>query len=73
MDNAPVVTPKENVGVDILIKMMNELGRNCGYEGFFYFEKKKDCIGERNTFMVGVILGLHLRTDIEKMKMCLTR
>lgn len=53
MDNAPVVTPKENVGVDILIKMMNELGKNCGFEGFFYFEKK-DCIGERNTFMVGV-------------------
>ena len=73
MDNAPVVTPKENVGVDILIKMMNELGRNCGFEGFFYFEKKKDCIGERNTLMVGVCLGLHLRTDIEKMKMCLTR
>lgn len=37
MDNAPVVTPKENVGVDILIKMMNELGRNCGFEGFFIF------------------------------------
>lgn len=53
--------------------MMNELGKNCGFEGFFYFEKKKDCIGERNTFMVGVCLGLHLRTDIEKMKMCLTR
>lgn len=32
---------KENVGVDILIKMMNELGKNCGFEGFFYFEKKK--------------------------------
>lgn len=73
MDNAPVVTPKENVGVDILIKMMNELGRNCGFEGFFYLKKKKDCIGERNTFMVGVCLGLHLTTDIEKMKMCLTR
>lgn len=73
MDNAPVVTPKENVGVDILIEMMNESGKNCGFEGFFYFEKKKDCIGERNTFMVGVCLGLHLRTDIEKMKMCLTR
>lgn len=32
---------KENVGVDILIKMMNELGKNCGFEGFFYFEKKR--------------------------------
>lgn len=72
MDNAPVVTPKENVGVDILIKMMNEFGKNCGFERFFNFEKK-NCIGERNTFMVGVCLGLHLRTDIEKMKMCLTR
>lgn len=41
MDNASVVTPKENVGVDILIKMMNELGKNCGFKGFFYFEKKK--------------------------------
>lgn len=41
MDNAPVVTPKENVGVDILIKMMNESGKNCGFEGFFYCEKKR--------------------------------
>lgn len=41
MDNVLVVTLKENVGVDILIKMMNELGKNCGFEGFFYFEKKK--------------------------------
>lgn len=32
---------KENVGVDILIKMMNELGKNCGFEEFFYFEKKR--------------------------------
>lgn len=37
VDNAPVVTPKENVGVDILIKMMNELGKNCGFEKFFGF------------------------------------
>lgn len=72
MDNVLVVTLKENVGVDILIKMMNELGKNCGFEGFFYFEKK-DCIGEKNIFMVGVCLGLYLRIDIEKMKMCLIR
>lgn len=63
---------KENVGVDILIKMMNELERIVVLRGFFIL-KKKDCIGEKNTFMVGVCLGLHLRTDIEKMKMCLTR
>lgn len=40
MDNAPVVTPKENVGVDILIKMMNELGRIVVLRGFFILKKK---------------------------------
>lgn len=32
---------KENVGVDILIKMMNELERIVVLRGFFYFEKKR--------------------------------
>lgn len=41
MDNAPVVTPKENVGVDILIKMMNELERIVVLRGFFILKKKK--------------------------------
>lgn len=40
MDNASVVTPKENVGVDILIKMMNELERIVVLRGFFILKKK---------------------------------
>lgn len=31
---------KENVGVDILIKMMNELGRIVVLRGFFILKKK---------------------------------
>lgn len=43
------------------------------WEVFWFFLFKKECVREMKTFMVGVCLGLHLRTDIEKMKMCLTR
>lgn len=47
MDNASVVTPKENVGVDILIEMMNELGKNCGFEKFFGFFCLKKSVLEK--------------------------
>lgn len=47
MDNASVVTPKENVGVDILIEMMNESGKNCGFEKFFGFFCLKKSVLEK--------------------------